>query len=91
MKKRELIEHRAGFAGYVRPYIKGSRIRVSDIARQYELLHQETPAERIQHAFPHLEIEQIEAAIDYWRTHPEEIAADIENDEAAFREFTSNR
>ena len=91
MKKPELIERVAGYSGYVRPVIKGTRIRVSDIAQEYQLLEQETLAERIQHSFPHLDIEQIEAAIEYWRGHPEEIAADIENDQAAYRDLTSKR
>jgi uncharacterized protein (DUF433 family) len=90
-KKHELIDHRAGAAGYVRPMIKGTRTRVSAVAQLYELLQRETPAERIRRALPYLEIEQIEAAIEYWRNHPEEIEADIERDNAAYEELTSRR
>jgi uncharacterized protein (DUF433 family) len=89
MKKRKLIERVAGYSGHVRPVIKGTRIRVSDIAQEYQALEQETPAERIQRCFPHLDLEQIEAAIEYWRDHPEEIDADIENDEAALNHLTA--
>jgi uncharacterized protein (DUF433 family) len=90
-KKDKLIERRAGAAGYVRPVIKGTRTRVSAIAQLYEQMERESPAQRIQRALPYLEIEQIEAAIEYWRGHPEEIEADIERDNAAYQELTSHR
>ena len=90
-RKQKFIEHTAGAAGHTRPVIKGTRTRVSAIAQLYEQLEQESPAERIQRALPYLEIEQIEAAIEYWRSHPEEIATDIERDNAAYEELTSRR
>jgi uncharacterized protein (DUF433 family) len=64
------------------PRIKGSRIRVSDIAFHYMQLEHETPAQRIQSVYPFLSIEEIEAAIEYWRDHPGEIAEEMASDEA---------
>jgi uncharacterized protein (DUF433 family) len=90
-KKQKLIEHRAGASGYTRPVIKGTRTRVSAIAQLYEQLERESPAQRIQRALPYLEIDQIEEAIEYWRSHPEEIAEDIERDNAAYEELKSHR
>ena len=86
-KKHELIEHTAGFSGIPMPRIKGTRIRVSDIAYHYMQLAQETPAERIQYADPHLSIEEIEAAIAYWQEHPAEIAEEMASDEALYEEL----
>ena len=90
-KKEKLIEHMTGASGYMRPVIKGTRTRVSAIAQLYALMERESPAERIQRALPYLETEQIEAAIEYWRSHPDEIAADIARDEAAYEELKSRR
>jgi len=86
-RKQKFIEHVAGAAGNIRPVVKGTRTRVSAIAQLHEQLQHETPAERIQYALPHLSIEEIEAALEYWRMHPEEIAEDIARDEAAFAAF----
>jgi uncharacterized protein (DUF433 family) len=76
-RKQQLIEHTAGASGVAMPRIKGSRIRVSDIAFHYMQMESETPAERIQRVYPNLSIEQIEAAIEYWQSHPQEIAEEM--------------
>jgi uncharacterized protein (DUF433 family) len=86
-KKHELIEHTAGFSGIAMPRIKGTRIRVSNIAFHYMEFEQATPADWIQRVYPQLSIEEIEAAIDYWREHPEEIAEEMASDEALFEEL----
>ena len=90
-KKQKLIEHVAGASGEKMPRVKGTRVRVSDIAVRYQQLEHETPAERIQYSFPHLDIEEIEAAIEYWRSHPDEIAAEIAAEEALLEELRSRR
>ncbi len=65
------------------PYIiEGTRVRVNDIARLYELCLQELVIERIGKALPHLSEEQIEAAVRFWREHPDEIAQEIRDEEA---------
>jgi uncharacterized protein (DUF433 family) len=87
-RRDDLIEQTEGAAHDKHPVIKGTRTRVSAIAQLYEQLERETPAQRIQRALPHLSIPEIEAALEYWRTYPEEIAADIEADEAAHRSLT---
>jgi len=49
----------------------------------------ELVAERIQQGLPHLTVEQIQAALDYWREHPEEIANEIAEDDAALARVAS--
>ena len=75
----EAIEIREGPGGMT-AFIPGSRIRVSDIARYYQLMLDEVIVERIQRAFPHLTERQIASALDYWRTHEAEVAAEIEEE-----------
>jgi uncharacterized protein (DUF433 family) len=58
-------------------YITGTRVRVLDIAELHDLLSKESIDERIQRALPHLTLEQIQAALAYWREHREEITAEI--------------
>src|SRR6266699_3716422 len=61
-------------------FVGRSRIRVSDIAQRYELIQQQSIAELIQDTLPSLSVEQINAALEYWRTHEKEIQAEIEAD-----------
>lgn len=86
-KKEKLIEHWAGSSGIPMPRIKDSRIRVSDIAFHYMEFEQATAVDWIQRVYPHLSTEKIEAAIDYWRAHPDEIAEEMAADEAALEEL----
>jgi uncharacterized protein (DUF433 family) len=81
MSAPDLIEHRSS-AGRSSPVIKGTRVRVAEIAQLYRLLSEEVVAERIQKALPHLTMEQIQAALAYWRNHPDEVQSEIETDEA---------
>jgi uncharacterized protein (DUF433 family) len=62
MPEHMLIEHKAGPGGKT-PVIKGTRVRVSDIARLYEILQDEVVVERIQRSLPHLTPSQIHAAL----------------------------
>jgi uncharacterized protein (DUF433 family) len=79
----EHIEHRKGAAGIAMAYVGRSRVRVSDIARQYEVLLDELMTKNIQEGYPHLTDDEILAAIRYWRAHPDEIAEEIERDQQA--------
>ena len=71
------------------PVIKATRIRISDIARLSRILELETLAERIQRALPSLSIDQIEAALAYWRDHPSEVEQEIERDETLYKEHAA--
>ena len=86
-RKQKLIEHTAGASGIAMPRIKGTRIRVSDIAFHYKEFEQATPAEWIQRVYPQLSIEEIEAAIAYWQEHPDEIGDEMASEEALFEEL----
>ena len=78
---KDLIEIREKPSG-AKPYIAGTRIRVSDIAGQYSLAEEAgvEPVAYIAAAYPHLNLEEIKAAISYWRSHKSEIDAEIAAD-----------
>jgi len=82
------IEHRRG-AGGESAYVGASRVRVSDIARQYSVALDELVIERIQRAIPHLTPEQIYEAIKYWRNNRKEIEAEIEHENALIAKIPS--
>ena len=88
MAANDEIEIREG-AGGKSAYVGRSRIRVSDIAQQYQLALDELVIERICRGFPSLAPEQIEAAIKYWREHKEEIDTLIAEEEAILRRIPS--
>jgi len=85
---RTLIEIREGTGGKS-AFVGKTRVRVSDIARLYNLWRAELVAERIQKSLPHLTAAQIHAAIEYWRTHPKEIESEIEEEEALLSSIPS--
>ena len=63
-----------------RPIIAGTRIKVSLIAREYDLMGM-SPKEILQ-AHPHLTLAQIHDALSYYYDHAEEILAELrEGDE----------
>ncbi len=66
------IEKREG-AGGVSSYIKGTRMRVVDIARLYSTIQDELIAERICGSAPGVSVDQVLDAIEYWRKNPQEI------------------
>jgi uncharacterized protein (DUF433 family) len=70
---KKLIDIRKRTSGGMAAYVGKSRVRVSDIAAKYELALQELAVKRIHQAYPHLTIEEIEAAILYWRENSKEI------------------
>jgi uncharacterized protein (DUF433 family) len=67
-------------------FIKGSRVRVSDIARMVVLGEK---AEEIQAALPHLTMKQVSAAIEYWQTHKASIQREIEEEDALLEKIKS--
>jgi uncharacterized protein (DUF433 family) len=69
MGHEESIEVRAGRGGKS-AYVKGTRTRVSDIVRLYDIMKEELIIERICRALPHLTEEQVRAALDYGRYDP---------------------
>ena len=87
MRKSDIVR-RSG-AGGTSAYIRGTRVRVSDIASLVLILRDETMEERINRALPHLTPEQIDAALAYWNSHSDEIEAQIEEEEALFREIAA--
>jgi len=54
------------------PIIHGTRITVRDIV-EYEKIYQSN--ERVLKALPHLTLDDIETALDYYRRHRQEIEA----------------
>jgi uncharacterized protein (DUF433 family) len=80
--KEPAIEIRKGAAGIDTAYVGRSRIRVADIARQYVLAQEELITERLHEWLPTLTLEQIRAAIDYWREHKDEIETYMAEEDA---------
>lgn len=74
---RGLITRRARVCGGS-PTIAGTRVRVSDVVR-YWRLHGDRV--RIQKALPHLDENQIRAALDYYDAHKDEIEGEIKEEE----------
>ena len=68
--REALLEKNAKICGG-KPIIRGTRITVSQIAELHDFLGWDT--ERILDAYPHLSAEQIEVALNYYRSHPKEI------------------
>ena len=81
--EKPAIETRQG-AGGESAYIAGTRVRVSDIARLYALLKEESMIERIQRSLPSLTVPEIEVALEYWRVHKSEVESEIAEEEALF-------
>ena len=61
------------------PIIAGTRIRIADIAIEYEYMNY-TPDD-IVNAHPHLKLEQVHAALSYYYEHQAEIDGKIREDE----------
>ena len=73
------ITRREGFAGG-KPVIAGTRIKVSHVVIEYEMMGW-TPDE-IVNAHPHLTLAQVHAALAYYYDHTEEIHREIRESEA---------
>ena len=61
------------------PTVAGTRIRVADIAIEYEYMNY-TPDD-IVNAHPHLKLEQVHDALSYYYEHQTEIDCKIKEDE----------
>ena len=72
--RHPLIVRRSGVRGGD-PTIAGSRIGVQTIV-EYD--HAGQSVEEILEAFPHLTVEKVQAALNYYRDHKQEIDKDIE-------------
>jgi uncharacterized protein (DUF433 family) len=67
------------------PVIKGTRIRVAQIAIEYE--HLGWSPDEIIRAHPHLTLAQIHDALSYYYENTEEIHAEIRRDEQVVEEL----
>jgi uncharacterized protein (DUF433 family) len=67
------------------PRIAGTRIKVKHIFTWIERMGN-TPA-KIVAEFPHLTISQVQAAVEYYRSHRDEILRDIQNEEKLVAEL----
>jgi len=63
------------------PIILGTRLSVHQIVEQYETLHWEK--ESLLKAYPHITSQQLDAALEYYKCHREEIEDLIEEERAA--------
>ncbi len=68
------------------PVIKGSRVRVVDIAIEYEYLNR-TPDEIIG-AHPHLKLEQVHDALSYYYENRDELDEKIKKDKQFVQELS---
>jgi len=69
--------------------VAGTRIRVADIAVEYEYMNN-TPDD-IVNAHPHLKLEQVHDALSYYYEHRAEIDCKIKEDEAFVEKLRSQR
>ena len=67
------------------PRIAGTRIKVKHVYTWVEQMHM-TPAQVVA-AYPHLTLAQVQAALAYYRSHPDEIQQDIANEEKRVAEL----
>ncbi|MDA1191599.1 MAG: DUF433 domain-containing protein [Candidatus Poribacteria bacterium] len=72
------ITRREGFAG-AKPIIKGTRLKVSYIVTEYELMG--WSPDEIVTAHPHLTLAQVHDALSYYYDHTEEIHREIRESE----------
>jgi uncharacterized protein (DUF433 family) len=78
------IEVRKGPGGES-AYIKGTRTRVSDILRMFDVMRDEVIIERICRALPHLTPDQVRAALEYGRGN-QAVEDEIREEESLLRE-----
>lgn len=79
------IEIRQNRDGQDRAYIKGTRLRVQDICVDSEI-HGKSP-EKIAADFPHVTLDQVQAALAYFSEHREAILEEIAQDEQYVQEL----
>lgn len=69
--------------------IKGTRVRVKDITAQYQHALDDLVVGTLQQDCPHLEENQIRAALRYWRENPERVDEEIRTEKALFEKASS--
>ena len=74
-----MIELRPNRSGRLRAYIAGTRVRVQDIYG-FGVLQNKSPAE-IAVALPHLSLQQIHSALEYYAQHTSEILQEVREDD----------
>lgn len=67
------------------PVIAGTRIRVVDVAMEYEYMN--CSPDDIINAHPHLKLEQVHDALSYYYEHREELDEKIKEDEQFIRKL----
>lgn len=82
------VELRPNRDGAMRAFVVGTRIRVQDIASDYER-HGLTP-EAIVREFPQLSLAQVHSALAFYYDHCEEIRADMKSDDEYARQTQAN-
>lgn len=87
---RDPIETRRGPGGES-AFIAGTRVRVSDVAQLYGLIQEELVVERIVRSLPHLTPAQVRAAIEYWRSHEQQISDEIAEERAILANIPMRR
>lgn len=73
------VELRPNREGALRPYLKGTRMRVQDIVSDHER-HGLSP-EQIAREYPHLTLAQVHAALAYYFEHREELQQQMKADD----------
>ena len=71
------------------PVIKGTRIRIIDVAIEYEFLN--LMPDEIINEHPHLKLEQIHDALSYYYENRVELDKKIREDEQFIKRLTKNR
>ena len=77
---KKAIEIREG-AGGETAYVSGTRVRVSDVVRLFQVTQEQIVIERMRQSLPTLTERQLTDALAYWREHPERIQAEIDEEE----------
>lgn len=81
----EVRESSAGSSAFIR----GTRVRVADLVQLYLLMQQEVIVERVLRSLPHLTAEQVHDALDYWKTHKEDIEIEVQAEDALVEKLQS--
>ena len=82
------VEVRKGLGGET-AFLTGTRTRVSDVARLFLIERDEMVIERICKALPHLQPDQVRAALDWWRSNEEQVQAEIDLEQALLAKMTT--
>jgi uncharacterized protein (DUF433 family) len=78
------IETTSGVCGG-KPRVRGTRIKVSEIAWRH--VHDGQSADAILEAFPHLGLAQVHAALAYYFDHQDEVEAELHSEAQVIQEL----